>query len=482
MDSVEKVREFIHSNPRQAKEVISRLFDDDHETRDEILYDFKLWARPEQMFEIPKGKNQVLLLAGRGWGKTHWITSHIIENLRSNPNKRIGLMAADFGNAKKFNFMGESGLINLMPPSIMSHKDFDFNKSDLIITMPNGSSLTTFSSEAFEKTRSSQFHNFYCDEAAAWIYDKEALEACWLTNRLEYKGEDPKLYIATTPRPTRLINEVSKDDETLVIKGTTYQNYYLSPTYVQVLKKKLSDRMFRQECLAEVLDDNLAALFKMSNIDLYRVKEVPELKRIIVAIDPAVSANPNSDDTGIIVAGLGHDNHAYILEDATMEAATPEEWSRMAIDMYYKWNADRIVAEKNQGGLLVQSVIRAADKSLPPCKLVHATKGKVLRAEPISAYYEHGEVHHVGRHDMLEQQMTEWDPTMKGDSPDRLDALVWACTELLDKPVGAAEVTHGEMPSGLSEKAKALISERENANNDRYGNERKPSKWGVSHG
>ena len=443
MNNYDVVRKFIHDNPRIARDVISRMYADDEKAKNDLLYDFSLWARPEQIFDInPKKYNTVLLLCGRGWGKSHWLSNHINHTALNNPGIRIGLMAPTHKVLKNVSFLGDSGLINNLHPDVLLDTKFEFNKSDLNITYPNGSILTSYSAESYDRTRGEQTHVFYTEETAAWMYDKEAFEACRLVNRLDYKGRRPMMYIATTPRPTKLIKDLASDPETLLVKGITEHNYFLSPDYIETLRKKLTDRMFRQECLAEILSDNIYALFKMSDIEQYRVDNYPPLKRIIVAIDPAASSNEDSDETGIIVAGLGHDRHCYILEDATCTAATPEEWSRVAVNMYRKWSADRIVAEKNQGGDMVRSVIRSADRSLPPCKLVHASKGKEIRAEPVSAYYEHGEVHHVGRFVELERQMTEWNP-VNGKSPDRLDALVWACTELMDKAPASGRVSFG---------------------------------------
>lgn len=440
MDSVEKVREFIHGNPLIAKDVIMRLFNDDEQTKFDLLYDWELWARPEQIFEIDEMYSTILLLCGRGWGKSHWLSNHIVHNALSTDNKRIGLMAADFGSVKKVNFLGDSGIINAIHPDILNHKDFHFNKSELGIVFPNGSSITSYSAEAFDKTRGDQFHDFYADETAAWMYDTEALEACRLTNRL---GQSPKLYIATTPRPTKVIKDLAAEDDTLVIKGLTEQNYYLSPAYIKGLKNKLTDRMFRQECLAEILDDNPFSMWAMSDIDATRVNVAPRLKRIVVSVDPAVTSNAESDETGIVVCAIDYEGHGYVLEDATMTAASPDQWAKKAVEMYYKWEADRIVAEVNQGGDMVETVIRNADRRIPPVKKVRATKGKELRAEPIAAFYERREVHHVGRFDLLERQMTEWDPTSKGKSPDRIDALVWGLTELMTKVKGEVRVSYG---------------------------------------
>ena len=436
MNSVETVRKFIHENPRIARDVIARLFNDDDETKNEILHDWRLWARPEQQFNISDLYTAVLLLCGRGWGKSHWLSNAIVDDALSAPNRRLLLMAADYNNLKKVNFLGDSGIINTINPNL----EYEFNKVDLTLTFANGSQIVSYSAEAYDKTRGSQFHNAYLDELAAWQYAVEGLEAARLVLRL---GSNPRMFIATTPRPTPVIKQLAVDERTLVIKGLTADNYFLPSSYLEELRRTLTDRMFRQECLAEILDDNPYALWQMAQIDRDRVSKVPELRRIVVAIDPAVTSNEESDETGIVVMGIGYDNRGYVLEDCSMSAATPDQWAKRAIEAYYKWGADRIVAEVNQGGDMVETVIRNADRSMPPVRKVRATKGKELRAEPIAAFYERGEVCHVGRHDLLERQMTEWNPTSKGRSPDRIDALVWAATELMTKPQATASVSYG---------------------------------------
>ena len=436
MNSVETVRKFIHENPRIARDVIARLFNDDDETKNEILHDWRLWARPEQQFNISDLYTAILLLCGRGWGKSHWLSNAIVDDALSAPNRRLLLMAADYNNLKKVNFLGDSGIINTINPNL----EYEFNKVDLTLTFANGSQIVSYSAEAYDKTRGSQFHNAYLDELAAWQYAVEGLEAARLVLRL---GSNPRMFIATTPRPTPVIKQLAVDERTLVIKGLTADNYFLPPSYLEELRRTLTDRMFRQECLAEILDDNPYALWQMAQIDRDRVSKAPELRRIVVAIDPAVTSNEESDETGIVVMGLGYDNKGYVLEDCSMSAATPDQWAKRAIEAYYKWGADRIVAEVNQGGDMVETVIRNADRSMPPVRKVRATKGKELRAEPIAAFYERGEVCHVGRHDLLERQMTEWNPTSKGRSPDRIDALVWAATELMTKPQATASVSYG---------------------------------------
>jgi len=442
MDSVEKVREFIHSGkyvePRFAKMAIVQMKNKgvlSEKEMNDILYDWALWARPEQSWDMPEGKNTIMWKCGRGFGKSMMLSNLAIKLATENPDERIAIWAPDFGTLKRVVFFGESGILKNIHPDIK----YEVNKADLFIKFDNGAEIQGYSAVAHESSRGAQSSVSLIEELGSWIYQREAYDAAQMINRL---GIKPRTYIATTPTPTALIQEIVKSDNVHVINGTTMHNYFLTPDYAENLKNKLSDRMYRQEVLGEVLGDNPYALFKMSDIEKCRVESAPHLKRIIVAVDPAVTSNADSDETGIIVAGISADRHCYILEDATCTAATPEEWSAKAVAMYRKWGADRIVAEKNQGGQMVQSVIRSADRTLPPCKLVHASKGKEIRAEPVSAYYEHGEVHHVGRFVELERQMTEWNP-VNGKSPDRLDALVWACTELMDKGMSKGAVNYG---------------------------------------
>ena len=431
MESVDRVRQFIASRPRQAREIISRYYNDRPTLKNELLHDWRLWRRPEQDFMVPQDKTAVLLLAGRGWGKSHWLSNEIISTSLSKPNLRILLMAADFNNLKKVNFLGDSGIINCINPDIK----YEFNKTDLSLMFENGSQVISYSAEAYDKTRGSQFHYGFLDELAAWQYASEGLEAARLVMRL---GEHPKLFIATTPRPTAVIRELVADPDVMVINGKTEDNYFLPPQYIDQLRKKLTDRMFRQECLAQILDDNPYALWRMSDIDASRVGKSPELRRIVVGVDPAVTSSDDSDETGIVVAGVGYDGRFYVLEDCTMTAATPEQWAARAIEAYEKWDADSIVAEVNQGGDMVESLLLRKSRGVRVQK-VRATKGKEIRAEPIAALYERREASHVGRLDDLERQMTEWDPVNSKKSPDRIDALVWALTELsgIGKPAGA---------------------------------------------
>ena len=244
-------------------------------------------------------------------------------------------------------------------------------------------------------------------------------------------GDDPKVMITTTPRPMGLLKEIMRSSTTVLTTGSSYENKdNLAPQFFdQIIEKYEGTRVGRQEIYAELLDEAEGSLWKRDWIETNRKEVAPEeLRRIIVAIDPAVTAKKDSDDTGIVVAGIDDENEIWVLEDASGRF-TPDQWGKIAVSLYKKYRADRIVAEVNNGGLMVEQVLRHVDMNIP-YKSVYATKGKRTRAEPISALYEQLKVHHVGRFVELEDELCSWNPT-DSNSPDRLDALVWCCSELI---------------------------------------------------
>ena len=268
-------------------------------------------------------------------------------------------------------------------------------------------------------------HN--CDELAAWRYP-DAWDQLMFGLRL---GQDPRVVVTTTPRPTPLVRQLVTASTTHTTRGSTYENRaHLAPGFLAEIERRYGQtRIGRQEIYGEILDDNPGALFHRADIERGRVREAPTLIRIIVAIDPAVSSDETSDETGIVVVGLGTDMHAYVLDDVSGRY-TPAAWARRAIAAFHSHRADRIVAEVNQGGALVEANLRTVDPRIP-YKAVRASRGKAIRAEPVAALYEQGRVHHVGVLAALEDQLVGWDPTTAVKSPDRLDALVWGVTELL---------------------------------------------------
>lgn len=316
---------------------------------------------------------------------------------------------------------GESGILAIAPPWFVPK----YEPSNRRVVWPNGAIATTFSADEPDRLRGPQHDAAWCDELAAWRY-KEAWDNMLLGLRL---GVDPRVVVTTTPKNTPLYRSVLKRPTTVVTRGTTYENIAnLAPGFAEdIITQYEGTRLGRQELYAELLDDAEGALWNRQMLEALRVQEAPQLVRVVVAVDPAVTAGAESSETGIIVAGLGTDWHGYVLDDRTVRAS-PDGWGRRAVDAYHEWGADRVVAEVNQGGDMVEHVIRTVDATVS-YKAVRASRGKQTRAEPISALYEQGRVHHVGYFAHLEDQMCSWEPGL--ESPDRMDALVWAITELM---------------------------------------------------
>lgn len=267
----------------------------------------------------------------------------------------------------------------------------------------------------------------WADELCAWRYQKEAWMQLMMGLRL---GRDPRVIVTTTPKPQKVLKDLMALSSTVTVKGTTYENLdNLAPAFAeQIITAYEGTRDGRQELLAEILDDAPGALWHRQSIEDHRVDEHPPLERIVVSLDPSTTAGDEADETGIVVAGLGVDGHGYLLEDLSGRYKV-EEWSRKAVYTYWKHLADRIVAEKNQGGDMVETTLRIVDPNIS-VRLVHASKAKITRAEPVAAAAERGMIHHVGTFPVLEDQLCEWEAG-NPNSPDRLDAFVWAFTDLL---------------------------------------------------
>lgn len=385
-------------------------------------YDWCAHARPEQL--PPPGAWRVwLLLAGRGFGKTRTGAEWVREVARATPTARIALVAATASDVRDVIVEGESGLLAISPP----HERPMYEPSKRRLTWPNGALATTYSADEPDRLRGPQHSHAWTDELAAWRFP-DAWDQLMLGLRL---GADPRVVVTTTPRPTALVRQLVAAPTTHTTRGSTYDNRAnLAPAFIeQIVAKYEGTRLGRQELEAEILDDAPGALWKRPMIDDARIAHAPDLVRVVVAVDPAVSARATSDETGVVVAGVDRAGHGYILEDLSGRYS-PAEWAALVVDAYARHRADRIVAEANQGGALVEANIRTASPNVA-VELVHATRGKAVRAEPVAALYEQRRVHHVGVLAALEDQLTGWDPTTAERSPDRLDALVWALTSLL---------------------------------------------------
>lgn len=334
---------------------------------------------------------------------------------------RMALVGKTPGDVRDVMIEGESGLLAIHPKSERP----EWNPSIRRLTWPSGAIATTYSSFNYDELRGPQHDGAWCDELCKWKYPRLAWDNLMLGLRL---GAQPQVCVTTTPSPIELLKQLLKAAATVVTRGTTYENLAnLAPPFrEQILRRYEGTRLGRQELGGEVLEDAEGALWQRENIEQHRVVKMPELQRVVVAVDPAATSGADSNETGIIVAALGIDGQGYVLNDATL-AGSPDAWARAAVAAYSRHHADRIVAETNQGGDMVEATIRTVDANVP-YRGVHAARGKTIRAEPIAALYEQGRVHHIGTFTELEDQLCQWVPG--NDSPDRLDALVWAFSDL----------------------------------------------------
>jgi len=391
------------------------------EASEAILYDWTFWGRPNQ--QPPDGDWRTwVVLAGRGFGKTRtgaeWVRAQVEQHGRS----RIAIIGATAADARDVMVEGESGLLAVCPPS--NRPAYEPSRRRLV--WPNGAIATTYSADQPDRLRGPQHDAAWCDELAAWRYPM-SWDMLQLGLRL---GTAPQTVVTTTPKPVRLLRDILSAPTTAVTRGSTYDNTaHLPATYLTAIRTAYEGtRLGRQELYAELLMDTPGALWTRDVIDVNRVVAVPELRRIVVAIDPAVTSSERSDETGIIVAGIGANGHGYILADRSLRAS-PDAWARQAVSAYMSYSADRIIAEANNGGDLVEVVVRTVNPDVA-YRSVRASRGKVSRAEPVAALYEQGRIHHVGVFDQLEEQMTQY-VADSSTSPDRLDALVWALTDLM---------------------------------------------------
>ena len=389
-------------------------------------FDWEFWAREKQ--RAPSGDWRIwLILAGRGFGKTRTGAETVRGWIESGTYGRLHLVGPTASDVRDVMVEGESGILNVSPPDWRPN----YEPSKRRLTWPNGATATLFSADEPDRLRGPQCEGFWADELAAWRYP-EAWDQLMFGLRL---GTDPRGIVTTTPRPTAIVRDLVKKGTTEITTGTTYENRanLAAAFFESIISKYEGTRLGRQELLAEILDDVPGALWTWAMIEAAR-SPIPAdalpYKRVVVAIDPAVSAGEDSDETGIVVAAEGADGRGYVLADASGRYS-PNEWGKEAVALYKRFEADRIVAEVNNGGDLVESVIRTVDKDAP-YKAVRASRGKRTRAEPIAALYEQGKVTHDTAASLatLEDQMATWDAE-SSDSPDRMDALVWALSELM---------------------------------------------------
>jgi phage terminase large subunit-like protein len=396
-------------------------------------------ARPSQLPPPGDWWQIWLLLAGRGFGKTRTLAEWVCDQVASGQASRIALIAVTAADARDVLVEGESGILLVAPPWCRPV----YEPSKRRLSWPNGAIATTFSAEEPERLRGPQHDAAVCDELGSWSHP-----GTWDMLQFGLRlGRNPRCVVAaTTPRPAKLIRELLAREgrDVAVTRGSTYENRAnLAPGFFdQVIRKYEGTRLGRQELDAELLEDTPGALWNHGIIDAARQVAAPSLARIVVAIDPAATSGEDAAETGIVVVGKDNQGHGYVLADGSGKYQ-PIEWAKIAIAAYRAHRADRIVAERNNGGAMVEATVRTVDNNIP-VTTVWASRGKVTRAEPVSALYEQGRVHHVGTFSTLEDQMcafaADFDLQRAGFSPDRVDALVWGITELLVEPMPSSGI------------------------------------------
>ena len=412
-------------SPEQRSKLLQSLTDDEAEV---LIYEWEKWARPNQI--APDGDwLGWLVLAGRGWGKTRVGLEFVRAQVEAGNAGRIALVAETSADGRDVIVEGESGLLAISPP--WNHPTYESSKRR--VTWPNGAIATLYDAREPDQLRGPQHDLALLDELAKYRYAQSVWDNLLPGLRL---GTHPRWVATTTPRPIPLIKSLIRDPSVVVTRGRSVENLAnLARTFKSsVIDRYAGTRLGRQELDAEVLEDVPGALWTRRGLDEWRVDKAPPLKRIVVGVDPAATGNEGANETGIVVCGLDEKQQGYVLEDWSIRGH-PDVWARRAVAAYRKHEADRIIAEINQGGEMVSHTIRTIDGNVP-ITTVHASRGKYVRAEPIAALYEQGRIHHVGTLPDLEDQMTAFTPESAaadrtdGKSPDRVDALVWAFTHL----------------------------------------------------
>ncbi len=379
-----------------------------------------------------------MILAGRGFGKTRTGAEWAQARALALPGSHGALVAKTPGDARDVMIEGgDSSILKVAPPWFRP----EFEPSKRRATWPNGSWATIYSSKEFETLRGPQHHWAWADELCAWHYPQETWDMLMMGLRL---GDHPQAVVTTTPKPINTLRGILALRGTVQTGGSTYENRanLAQSWFDEILQKYEGTTLGQQELYANLLDEMPGAYWTRKLLERCRMEAVPEnLTRVVVAIDPATTAEEGSDETGLIVAARDRKGNGLILQDASGRM-TPIQWATKAVQLADHWKADRVVAETNQGGLMVEQTLRTVRPTLS-YRGVHASRSKEARAEPVAALYEQGKVFHVGTFPALEDQLCTWTPG--NDSPDRLDALVWALTDLMlgSNPTVAA-------PTGLT--------------------------------
>lgn len=411
-------------------------------TPDEVRFlglDWQVWARDDQLPpEAGDSEGQPwrvwLILGGRGAGKTRagaeWVKAKALglPPIGREAARRIALVGETMADVRRVMIEGASGILAVHDDATRPH--YEVSKGEVI--WPNGAIAQVFSAEAADGLRGPQFDAAWCDELAKWREAEAAWDMLQFALRL---GPAPQVCVTTTPRPLPLLRTLLDDRATMVTRARTADNAAnLAPSFVAEMARRYAGSVLgRQELDGELIDEAAGSLWRRDWIESRRVATVPvELVRVVVAVDPPVTATAASDACGIVVAGRGEDGRAYVLADGSLQGREPQVWARAAVAAYRTHMADRVVAETNQGGDLVVAILKQVDAAVP-VRQVKATRGKWVRAEPVASLYAEGRVSHAGHFEVLEDQMCALtvDGLARGRSPDRLDALVWALTDLM---------------------------------------------------
>ena len=414
-----------------------------------LQYCWPVWARPDQLAPpVPTGRKSWrcwMLNGGRGSGKTRAGAEWVISRVKRGA-KRIALIAQTEDDGRKVMVEGESGILACSPP----WNKPEYEPDNKVVRWRNGARADLYSGDSPGQLRGPQHDTSWCDETAKWKYPAETYAMMDLGLRLRASGLIPQCLITTTPRNLAFLRSLINHKATVARTVSTYANLAnLDPAFIQsIFERYKGTRLGEQEIFGKVLEDVLGALWTMKMIDDSRLLsldsqgnkiKMPNMRRLVVAIDPqAVTPREDSEmegegpETGIVMAGLGTDGHGYVMADAS-DDYSPRDWADKAVSLYKKYRADMIVAERNNGGEMVAECIRGIDPNVP-VKLVWASRGKITRAEPVAAFYEQSRVHHIANFASMEDEMTHYTGDKKERSPNRMDALVWALTELMVKP------------------------------------------------
>ena len=423
---------WLNNAPASARQRIANALND--EERAEFDFHWAMNAREAQL--APPGAWRIwLIMAGRGFGKTRAGAEWVRQIAESYSEARIALVSTSLAEARAVMVEGESGIIACSPPD----RRPQFEPSLRRLRWPNGAQAQLFSATEPESLRGPQNSHAWCDEVGKWPLSHDRATRCWDNLLMGLRlGSEPRIAVTTTPRAVPLVQRLLAQEESgdaVVARGSTYDNAINLPRrFLDAVEREFAgSQLARQEIGGELLEDIEGALWSRSLLEQVRESgSYPEHSRVVVAVDPPASAG--GDECGIVVAALGEDGIGRVLADCSVAGAQPEGWARAVANAAEEWEADKVVAEANQGGAMVESVLRAASNALP-IKLVHASRGKIARAEPVAALYSAGRVRHCGGFPQLEDQlcslMIGGEYVGSGRSPDRADALVWAMTELM---------------------------------------------------